>query len=268
MSIIKPRNRNVQQFFRSGPLPCPYLPDRVERKLFTRVAGPDAAALNSQLTRAGFRRSHDIIYRPVCDTCSACVPVRIPVAVFRPNRTMRRLLRTHDDLVITARSPEPTLEQFELFQHYQGSRHSDSDMARMTASDYAAMMEEGAFAALVFEARSPDGRLLAVMLADKLSDGLSAVYCFYDTDGQRRSLGTIMILKLVEAVRHQGLDHVYLGYWVQNSPRMDYKRKFQPIERMVGGRWVPEPARQTVCDPSGSTKSTAQPSWPRVPEED
>ena len=245
MSIIKPRSRNVQQFFRSGPLPCPYLPDRVERKLFTRVAGPDAAALNSQLTRSGFRRSHDIVYRPVCDGCSACVPVRIPVAAFAPSRTMRRLLRANADLAVEHRSPEPTLEQFDLFQRYQSHRHSDSDMARMSASDYAAMVEEGAFAAQVFEARDRHNRLVAVMLADRLSDGLSAVYCFYDADGSRRSLGTVMILKLVEAVRARDLQNVYLGYWIKGSSRMDYKSRFRPIERMVDGRWVREAAAST-----------------------
>ncbi|MEI7608098.1 MAG: arginyltransferase, partial [Rhodospirillaceae bacterium] len=122
MSVIPPRQRPLQQFFRSGPMPCPYLPGRVERKLFTRLVAPFASEVNSTLSRAGFRRSHDIVYRPVCPTCSACVPVRIPVADFAPERAMRKVLHRNADLTMTEVSAMATGEQFRLFIAYQRAR--------------------------------------------------------------------------------------------------------------------------------------------------
>jgi len=242
MSVIKPEVARLHHFFRSGPMPCPYLPGRVERKLFTRLNGPDAGELNSMLSRAGFRRSHDIVYRPVCPGCQACVPVRIPVERFQPNRTQRKVLNQNRTLTMTESPPVETTEQFEVFRRYQRSRHADSDMARMARADYAAMIEEGSTSARMFEFREPAGRLVGAILSDRLADGFSAVYSFYDPAEPRRSLGTYMVLALVEQARREALPHVYLGYWIADCRKMAYKIWFRPIETLTETGWRPLPA--------------------------
>jgi len=244
MSIIPPHQRPLQQFFRSGPMPCPYLPGRVERKLFTRLYGPYAAEVNSTLSRAGFRRSHDIVYRPVCPTCTACVPVRILVDAFEPSRSQRRVQRLNEDLAVAEVPAVATTEQYRLFAGYQASRHGDSDMARMAMADFAAMIDEGRADTLLAEARDASGRLVASMLTDRLADGYSAVYCFYDAKQERRSLGTFMILSLIERAREAGLPYVYLGYWIAQSRKMSYKARFRPLEALGRDGWyrVPDDA--------------------------
>lgn len=239
MSIIPPPLRPLQQFFRSGPMPCPYLPGRVERKLFTRLTLPFASEVNSTLSRAGFRRSHDIVYRPVCPGCNACVPVRIPVAAFTPSRSLRRILRTNEDLHVTEVPAIATHEQYRLFTAYQHSRHGDSDMARMTLNDYTAMVDEGRADTCIFEVRDARERLVGAILTDRLVDGLSAVYSFFDASQPRRSLGTFMILALVETALREGLSHVYLGYWIEGSRKMAYKARFRPIEALSRDGWHP-----------------------------
>ena len=239
MSIIPPLHRPLQQFFRSGPMPCPYLPGRVERKLFTRLVGGQGAGVNSELSRAGFRRSHDIVYRPVCSGCTACVPVRIPAQQFQPNRSMRRIQRANADLHFTLAPPLATMEQFQLFAAYQDSRHNDSDMNRMTPGDFAAMVEEGQAGTLVLEARDGQGVLFGAMLVDRLDDGYSAVYSFYDTVEPRRSLGTQLILSLIDLCRQQDLPYLYLGYWIEGSRKMEYKARFQPLEALGRDGWMP-----------------------------
>ncbi|HEY0837907.1 MAG TPA: arginyltransferase [Azospirillum sp.] len=237
MSVIQPQTRPLQQFFRSGPMPCPYLPGRIERKLFTRLSGPYASEVNSTLSRAGFRRSHDIVYRPVCPTCSACVPVRIPVAAFAMTRSQRRVLRLNHDLSLTEVPAVATGEQYRLFSAYQSSRHGDSDMARMAMADFAAMIDEGRADTSMFEARESGGRLLGCMLTDRLTDGFSAVYSFYDARQERRSVGSHMILSLIERAREEGLPYVYLGYWIAQSRKMAYKARFRPLEALGRDGW-------------------------------
>ena len=241
MSVIPPRQRPLQQFFRSGPMPCPYLPGRVERKLFTRLAGITAPEVNSALSQAGFRRSHDIVYRPVCPACSACIPVRIPVAMFKPNRSLRRVLKVNRDLTVREVNAEATGEQFRLFSTYQHGRHGDSDMARMGMSDFIAMIEEGAYDSALFEARDSEDRLVAAILTDRLADGVSAVYSFFDTSLAGRSLGTFLVLKLIEHCQINGLSHLYLGYWIADCRKMAYKGRFRPLEALGANGWTPAP---------------------------
>lgn len=224
-------------FFTTTPLPCPYLEDRVERRLVTELMGPDATHLNDKLSLAGFRRSHTIAYAPVCDGCSACVSVRVPVRDFAPNRTQRRIINRNADLTVEERAPIATREQFELFKTYIRTRHSDGDMALMGQADYRALVEETPVRTQIVEFRDPEGRLSAACLTDRLGDGLSAVYSFFDTEDTRRSLGTYVVLWLIDRARLQGLDFVYLGYWVQSSPKMDYKRNFRPLEAYTPDGW-------------------------------
>ncbi len=237
MSVIPPRQRPLQQFFRSGPMPCPYLAGRVERKLFTRLLGPYASEVNSTLSRAGFRRSHDIVYRPVCPTCNACVPVRIPVTTFVPDRSLRRVLRANSGLTTEEFPATATSEQFHLFSAYQRERHGDSDMARMTMADFASMINDGRADTTLIEARDETGRLVGGILTDRLADGLSAVYSFFDVTLHRRSLGSYLILKLIELCRQHGLGYVYLGYWIEGSRKMAYKARFRPLEALGRDGW-------------------------------
>lgn len=237
MSAIRPEITRLYHFFRSGPMPCPYLPGRIERKLFTRLGGPDTVALNSILSQAGFRRSHDIVYRPVCPGCQACVPVRIPAAEFNPGRSLRRTAAANRDLSLGEVPARATLEQYDLFTKYQDSRHRDSDMARMTRSDYTAMVEEGSVGSRLYEFRTETDELKGAILTDHLADGYSAVYSFFDPSEPRRSLGSYMVMALVELAQRNGLPHVYLGYWIARSRKMAYKTRFRPLEALSDGVW-------------------------------
>lgn len=229
-------------FFTTTPMPCPYLADRIERRMVTELMGSNAASLNDRLSLSGFRRSHTIAYTPVCDGCSACVSVRVPVKDFKPNRTQRRILNRNADLIIEDRAPIATQEQYDLFKTYIHARHGDGDMALMGQSDYRALVEETPVRSSLVEFRDPEGRLVAGCLTDTLNDGLSAVYSFFEPDDTRRSLGTFIVLWLIDRARELGLDHIYLGYWVQGSRKMDYKRNFRPLEAYTPDGWKRMPA--------------------------
>lgn len=219
------------------PSPCPYIPGQTERKLFTRLDGGGAAELNELLTRAGFRRSHDIVYRPVCPSCQACVPVRIPTDAFEPNRTQRRILKRNADLTMQEQPAVATEEQYRLFSLYQRGRHADGDMARMSFLDFRAMIQDGSAESRVLEVRDSLGRLLGAMLVDRLSDGLSAVYSFFDPAAERRSLGTYAVLAAVELLRLQRQPFLYLGYWIDRSRKMAYKARFKPLQALGPAGW-------------------------------
>jgi arginine-tRNA-protein transferase len=226
-----------QHFYRTAALPCPYLPGKIERKLVTELAGRHAAAFYNELSRAGFRRSHHLAYRPACVGCSACVPVRIPVADFVESRSLKRIRSTNRDLLMRPIEADATLEQFRLFQRYQRSRHADSDMAAMTFGDYQAMVEDNPVATKMTELRDRDGTLMGAGLYDPLDDGLSAVYSFFAPEETRRSLGTLLVLALVDEARRRRLPYVYLGYWIADSAKMSYKARFRPLEALDSRGW-------------------------------
>jgi arginine-tRNA-protein transferase len=229
--------RRPQFFYTTAPLPCPYIPGRTERKVVTEIVGPEAEPLHDRLSRAGFRRSHNIAYAPVCPSCQSCVPIRIPVDRFQPDRTLRKIARANaglDGYRVPARA---TAEQFQLFQRYQQVRHGDGDMASMSFYDYRAMVEDTPIETFIIEFRDEQDRLLCACLGDKLGDGLSAVYSFFMPGMEKRSLGTFAVLWLIERARALGLPYVYLGYWVPESRKMSYKARFKPSEVLVGGVW-------------------------------
>jgi arginine-tRNA-protein transferase len=243
--------RRPQFFYTTAPLPCPYLPGRTERKVVTEIAGPDAEPLHDRLSRAGFRRSHNIAYAPVCPGCNSCVPIRIPVAEFSVDRSLRRVLKANPGLEGTDVPARATAEQYQLFQRYQNARHSDGDMATMSFYDYRAMVEDTPIETFMVEFRDPNDELVGACLTDRLGDGLSAVYSYFKPELERRSIGTFTILWLIERARAMGLPHVYLGYWVQESRKMAYKARFQPSEILVGGVWrrsggLAAPAMETI----------------------
>ena len=229
--------RRPQFFYTTAPLPCPYLPGRTERKIVTELSGTEAEALHERLSRAGFRRSHNIAYAPVCPGCQACVPIRVVSEDFTPDRTQRRILRANADLAVSEMPARATAEQFTLFQRYQKNRHADGDMAAMGYYDYRAMIEDTPISTGILEFRDARDRLLGACLTDWLADGLSAVYSFFDTDQEKRSLGTFAVLWLIGRARSLGLPYVYLGYWVPESRKMAYKARFRPSEILISGAW-------------------------------
>jgi arginyl-tRNA--protein-N-Asp/Glu arginylyltransferase len=240
--------RDAPQFYLTAPNPCPYLPGREERKVFTHLVGRRAGELNDALTLGGFRRSQTIAYRPACDGCRACVSVRVPVADFVPSRNMRRVIDRNADLAGELRPNLPTTEQYSLFRHYLDERHGDGGMADMTVLDYAMMVEDSHVETRLLEYRldggslrpegAAKGPLVATALTDVLADGLSMVYSFYDPEERARSLGTFLILDHIRRAAEMGLPYVYLGYWVEGSRKMDYKARFLPQERLTPDGWL------------------------------
>jgi len=226
-----------RQFFATSPVACPYLPDRAERKLIVELRGAGAAIFYDDLSRSGFRRSHQFAYRPACRGCASCVPVRIAVERFSDTRSTRRTRNTNRDLCGRLDPARATPEQYELFLAYQRLRHSSSDMASMSWRDYRAMVEDTPVRTAILEFRDPAGTLVAASLIDLLDDGVSAVYSFYDPLQKRRSLGTWSVLWLVEECRRRRLPFVYLGYWIADSPKMAYKDRFPALEQLTAGGW-------------------------------
>ena len=229
------------QFFLTATQPCPYLPNREERKVFTTLRGRDAAAVNDELSLRGFRRSQSVAYRPSCPTCASCLSTRIPVQAFAPTRGQKRILKRNADLERRACAPWATEEQYQLFRRYLDARHADGGMAEMDVSEFAAMVEDTPVRSRVVEyhdpARPRSETLVAACLTDVMGDGLSMVYSFFDPDEARRSLGAQMILDHIDIAREAELPFVYLGYWVPGSPKMNYKAAFRPFEIFVRGRW-------------------------------
>ena len=228
------------QFYLSGPQPCPYFSNRVERKLFTRLTGEKDTdgEINNVLSRAGFRRSHNIVYRPACVACRDCVPVRVPTADFRLSRSQKRVMRRNAAFVLGFVPAVATEEHFALFGAYQKARHPDSEMADMSFKEFTDMIEDSNGDALLCEWRDADGLLQGAMLIDRLYDGASAIYSYYRLEQARRSLGTYLILSLIEKAREAGYTYVYLGYWTRGALKMDYKKKFQPAQVLTDNGWI------------------------------
>lgn len=227
----------LQNYFVLEPNPCPYLAGRTERKLLTDISGTGAQQIYETLTAAGFRRSHRFAYRPACGRCDACTPVRVVVAGFTPGRSLRRILRANADLTARFVPAKATDEQFALFRRYIASRHGDGEMAGMTEQEYRDMVESSDIDTRLAEYRDGSGTLLAVCLLDWLSDGPSAVYSFFEPGESRRSLGTYVVLALIDAAAKAALPHVYLGYWVDHSRKMAYKTRFHPLEGLGPDGW-------------------------------
>lgn len=231
--------KRPQFFFTTAPLPCPYLPDRLERKIVTELGGPESENLHEILAKGGFRRSHSIAYAPACPGCKACVPVRVDTRAFERKRSLARTWKRNEDLSANVVEARATTEQFDLFNHYQRSRHSDSDMANMGFYEYSAMVEDSPIDTYLVEFRKASGELMAVCLTDQTDDGVSAVYSFFTSDEGDRGLGNFVVLWLIEHAKALSLPYVYLGYWIQESPKMAYKTRFRPLEALGPDGWSP-----------------------------
>jgi len=228
------------QFYVTAPQTCPYLAGRMERKLFTSLQGENAQQLNDGLSQQGFRRSQNVLYRPSCADCAACLSARIIATDFKPSKSQKRVLKKNTHLERRVTSPWATEEQYDLFRRYLDSRHADGGMADMDVFEFAAMIEETPIRSRVIEYIDTTTKaLVAVCLTDVLQDGLSMVYSFFDPEYESSSLGTFIILDHVEIARAGDLPYVYLGYWVPGSPKMDYKAKFSALQIYKQNEWTP-----------------------------
>lgn len=231
------------RFYVTSPAPCPYLPGRTERKVFTELKGPNADTLNDALGRIGFRRSQTVAYRPSCTDCRACISVRVVAHEFRASSTQRRNMRRNGDLIATECQPWATSEQYDLLHRYLGVRHPGGGMAAMDEVDFADMIEHTPVTSFIVEYREPTangepGRLVGACLTDRQNDGLSMIYSFYDPEHMERSgLGNYIILDHIRRAAEDNLPYVYLGYWVHGSARMQYKIRYRPLEKLGSDGW-------------------------------
>lgn len=209
----------------------------MERKVVTLLAAEDPDKLHDALSQAGFRRSQDLAYRPACDECSACVPVRVPVKEFAPTRSQRRIAAANTGLNVRRVDPIANREHYFLFRRYILSRHAGGGMADMDFSDFRAMIEDSPVSTHLAEFREADGSLYGVCLTDRMGDGLSLVYSFFEPEASERSPGTAMIMRQIEMAANLGLPFVYLGYWIAESRKMAYKRGFRPLEALTAEGW-------------------------------
>jgi arginine-tRNA-protein transferase len=228
------------QFYVTAPQECPYLNNNIERKLFTSLNGPDAQILNNALSAQGFRRSQNVLYRPSCADCSACLSARIPVKKFSFSKSEKRVLRRNKKLLRELKTPWATSEQFELFKEYVNYRHEKGGMSGMTETEFASMVEETSVKTIVAEYSAHEGKvkkIQAVSITDVIEDGLSMVYSFYQPKLSELSLGKFMILDHIDLALEMNLPYLYLGYWVKGSRKMEYKSQYDPLEIFTNGAW-------------------------------
>ncbi len=222
----------------SMPHPCSYLEGRTSTIVFVDPNLPLDSARYADFVRQGFRRSGELVYRPYCQDCAACVPVRVPVQGFCPSRGQGRVWKKNTDIRVTTRPAAFTPEQFALYLRYQAGRHPGSTMDDPDPEKYIGFLRASRIETLFCELRGSEGQLLGVAVTDVLPDGLSAVYTYYDPDARARGLGVYAILWQIAEASRRGLPWVYLGYWIADSPKMSYKTNFRPLEALLDGRWT------------------------------
>lgn len=226
------------QFYITTPYPCGYLDDRQAQSLIAAPHHLIDHRVYSELIQLGFRRSGKFAYRPHCENCMACVPVRIPVAAFKPNRTQRRAWKHHAVLTAKVLDLHYSEEHFRLYREYQRARHSGGGMDADNVEQYRSFLTQSNVESVLVEFRE-NGVLKMVSVVDSVKDGLSAVYTFYDCHDTQASYGTYSILWLIEWCRQLELPYLYLGYWIAESPKMAYKQGFKPLEALQEQVWAP-----------------------------
>lgn len=225
------------KFYATQAHPCSYLPEEQATTLFLDPSQPMDAQVYAELSELGFRRSGDHLYRPHCQQCSACIPARIPATRFTPNRQQRRILKRNEDITVRCLRPALTEEYYALYVRYIEQRHADGDMYPPSRDQFSTFLVRDLPFSRFYEFRLQD-RLVAIAATDILPNGLSAVYTFYDPAEERRSLGRFAILWQIGEAERLRLQAVYLGYWIKNCRKMNYKTQYRPIELFVNQRWT------------------------------
>ncbi|MBU2886425.1 arginyltransferase [Gilvimarinus agarilyticus] len=225
------------KLFATAPHPCSYLDGEEATTVFIDPAADVDSALYTELSQLGFRRSGSHLYRPHCAQCQACLSCRIPVRLFRPNRNQRRCLKRNSDLNVSWIDNIDTDEHYQLYEQYINTRHRDGDMYPPTREQYKAFLSSEWGSTQYIEYRLGD-KLAGLAVCDRLLDGLSAVYTFFDPELEKRSLGAFVILQQIAKAQELSLPYVYLGYWIKECPKMNYKTQYRPLELLVNKRWV------------------------------
>ncbi len=253
------QSQHFPKFYVTAPAPCPYIEGNTERKIFTELSpqplaydksailehrGPEenrqqSEELHHSLALVGFRRSQDIAYRPACEECHECKSVRIPVIPFEMSKSQRRILNKNCDIKVEIKPNIATHEQYDLLKKYIDHRHASGGMAGISFREYKEMVESSPISTIIIEYRLQDGKLIGAALTDQMKDSLSMVYSFFETSDEinKRSLGVFIVLNHIFISESRGLDHVYLGYLVKDSPKMGYKMNFKPLEILTSNGW-------------------------------
>ncbi len=230
----------VPTLYLSAPHACPYLEDQISTTLLVDPHFTVTTSLYSTLIKQGFRRSGSLFYRPHCERCSACVSVRIPTSAFQPSRSQQRVWKRNRDLKVQITSPDFHKEHFDLYQRYQSTRHTGGNMDDPDPEKYNEFMVESGVDSFFIEMRLQE-QLAAVAVCDRVADGISAIYTFFDPAVSQRSLGTFAIMWQIEHAKTLKLPWVYLGYWIRNCNKMSYKDNFRPLQGFKNGRWLTRP---------------------------
>lgn len=217
--------------------PCSYLKDRSATTIFVDPMLTMNGRIYSELSDFGFRRSGAHVYRPNCRSCQACIPVRIPVALFEPSRSQKRCMKRNEDVTTTLTDNINTDEHYALYESYINSRHSDGDMYPPTRDQYEDFLSSEWGVTRYVEFRSAD-KLLGVAVSDRLDQGLSAIYTFFTPNEPSRSLGVLAVLRQVELAQTLKLPYVYLGYWIRECDKMRYKNQYRPLDMFINNSWV------------------------------
>ncbi len=236
MSVSSDQDKPLD-FYLTPPHPCSYLDRNDAQTLFADPRRIITSASYQHLSDQGFRRSGAHLYRPRCNHCSACIAVRVPVQSFRANRAQRRALKRNDELRISVEPAQFTQRYFHVYERYISMRHADGDMYPATEDQFKSFLLS-AWADTLFVCAYEGDRLLSVAVTDRLNDGLSAVYTFFEPNESARSLGVFSILQQLELCKTLGLSHLYLGYWIKESSKMAYKSQYRPLQMFIDGRWL------------------------------